>query len=39
MLRRIARELFAGDAPGQGGTWAFTEEQVQRLRQNAPQRL
>lgn len=31
-VRRIARELFPADAPGQGGEWHLTPQQVEEIR-------
>lgn len=31
-IRRIARALFPGDAPGMGGKWELTPEMVEAVR-------
>jgi len=31
-IRRIARELYSDEAPGQGGRWYFTRSQTNAIR-------
>lgn len=31
-IRKVARELFAADAPGKGGEWHLTPSQVDAIR-------
>ncbi len=32
LVRRVARELFPGEAPGKGGEWHLTPAQVAAIR-------